>query len=144
MTEEEMIEKFQCPGCVSGPDPKTCPHFKLSTEYGFKCGGHVLGTSINMQIHIALGMPKGFNRTPPQDDKMRTRSTMELGMWLEGTKPDWDKLNVPVWALEQDDCLFVRTFSPRTDRSRIDVIAGGKLDMVPGALDVSKFYEEFD
>jgi hypothetical protein len=144
MTKEEMIEKFQCPGCVSGPDPKTCPGFKLDEQYGFKCESHVLGTSINGQIHIALGMPKGFNRPSPQDDMVRTRSTLQLGLWLKGTNPAWDKLNIPVWALERDGFLFVRTYAPRTDRGRIDVLEGATLALVPQALDVSKFYEEFD
>lgn len=143
-TKEEMIEKFQCPGCVSGPNPKTCPSFKLKEEYAFSCGGHVMGTSINMQIHIALGLPKGFNRSPPRDDMMRTRSQLELGLWLEGTAPEWNFLNVPVWAMEEDGHLFVRTYSPRTDRGRIDVIEGGTLALVPQAIDIKPKLEEFD
>lgn len=144
MTKEEMIEKFQCPGCVSGPDPKTCPAFKLDEEYGFKCSGHVMGTSLNGVIHIALGLPKGFCRSGPQDDMKRTRSTMQLGLWLKDTNPAWDKLNIPVWALEEDGFLFIRTYAPRTDRSRVDVIEGGTLALVPQAINVKPFYEEFD
>lgn len=144
--KQEMVEKFQCPGCMCGTDPKTCSAFNLEQPYGFHCSGHVLGTSVNMQFHIALGLPKGFNRPPPRDDMMRTRSTIinGFGMWLAGTKPSWDKLNIPVWAMVNDGYLFVRTYSPRTDRGRIDVIEGGTLDMVPQALDVSKFVDEFD
>ena len=145
MTFERMIKKFQCPGCVCGPKPKTCSAFKLSEDVGAqKCSGHVMGTSINGQIHVALGLPTGFCRSPPQDDKKRTRSQLEIGLWLKGTKPLWDHLNVPVWALVQDGHLFVRTYRPRVDRSQIDVIAGGTLAMVPNAIDVKPFYDEID
>lgn len=144
MTEEEMIKKFQCPGCVGGPSPRSCEEFKLVKEYGAKCAGHVMGTSINLMTHIALGLPKGYNRSGPRDDMTRTRSTLSLGLWVKGTAPEWDKLNVPVWASEQEGFLFVRTYSPRTDRTRIDVVEGGTMALVPGALDTNKFVDEFD
>jgi hypothetical protein len=144
MTKEKMVEKFQCPGCVDGPAPKKCKGYKLSEEHGIVCSGHVLGTSINMQIRFALGLPKGFSRAGPQDDMRATRSKLSLSLWLKGTSPVWDKFNVPVWALEEDGFLFVRTYAPRTDRGRIDVIEGGTLAMVPQAIDVKPFYEEFD
>lgn len=144
MTREEMIKKFQCVGCVSGPDPKTCPAFKLDEQYGFKCSGHVIGTMVGLQLHLALGMPKGFNRSSPQDDMMATRNTLQLALWLKGTNPAWDKFNLPTWALEEDGCLFVRTYAPRTDRGRIDVLEGGTLALVPNAIDVSKFTDDFD
>jgi hypothetical protein len=144
MTKEEMIEKFQCPGCVSGPNPKKCPAFKLDTQYGFKCSGHVLGTSVNLQFNIALGLPKGFNRPSPQDDMMRTRNVLQLALWLKDTNPAWDKFNIPTWAMEHEGFLLVRTYSPRTDRGRVDVVEGGTLALVPNALDVSKFVDDFD
>lgn len=145
MTKEEMIKKFQCPGCVGGPDPKTCESFKLNEEYGFKCGGHVMGTTINLMTHIALGLPKGYNRSGPRDDMTRTRNTLSLALWeKKGSLPAWDKLNVPVWASEQEGFLFVRSYSPRTDRTRIDVVEGGTMALVPGALDTNKFVDEFD
>lgn len=144
ITKEKMVEAFQCPGCVCGPDPKNCPQFKLKEDYGFSCGGHVLGTTVNFQVHMALGLPKGFNRPPPQDDMMRTRSKMEIHLWLKGTHPGWDNLNVPVWALEEDGFLFVRTYSPRTDRGRVEVIDGATLALVPRALNVALFRDEFD
>lgn len=144
MTKEKMVKKFQCPGCVSGPSPKTCPAYKLNGEYGFKCAGHVLGTNMNGQIRFALGLPKGFNRAGPQDDGLCTRNTLQLGLWLKGTTPSFDKFNVAVWALEQGGFLFVRAYAPRTDRGSIHVVEAGTLDLVPGALDVSAFIMEMD
>jgi len=103
-----------------------------------------MGTSINLIYHIAIGLPKGFCRSGPQDDMKATRSKLVLGLWLKGTAPTWDKLNVPVWALEQEGFLFVRTYAPRTDRGRIDVIEGGTLALTPKALDAGEFHAEID
>ncbi len=145
MTKEEMIYKFQCPGCVNGSAPKTCHAFKLKEEYGFTCDGHVLGTSINLTRHVALGLPKGYNLSAPRDDLRGTRNKLALALWEKGgSLPAWDKLNVPVWASEQGGFLFVRSYSPRTDRTRIDVIEGGTMALVPGALDTNRFVDEFD
>ena len=44
----------------------------------------------------------------------------------------------------QDGFLFVRTYSPRTNQTFVDVIEEGALSLVPQAIDVSKFYEEMD
>jgi hypothetical protein len=59
-----------------------------------------------------------------------------------------NKLNVPVWSLEQDGHLFVRTFTPRLCRPSVDVVEGGtRKESLPAKLkgiDVGEFYEEID
>ena len=57
--QEKMIEKFQCPGCVCGCGVD-CDNFKMESNYGFKCVGHVFGTTLMGFGHIALGLDKGF------------------------------------------------------------------------------------
>jgi hypothetical protein len=67
-----------------------------------------------------------------------------IRFWLKGTHPDWDNLNVPIWALEKDGYLFVRTYMPRINDSFVDVVEEGLLGLCPTAIDVSKFYDEID
>jgi len=149
MEKEKMIEKFQCPGCVCGADTK-CEAFKLQTRYdgAFFCENHVLGTTIWPSVgSIALGLPKGFNRAgfyPFAENITEKHNRMYISLYKEGNKPNWDKLNVPVWALVKDDFLFVRTFCPRVNVSTVEVIENGSLDMVPNAINVGEFHEEID
>ena len=154
---EKLIEKFQCPGCVAGSNVK-CGHFKPENHYQtdiddgfFCCQSHVLGTLVSPPgHHVALGLPKGFNRAG--DGFMGTNepvSQMVIRIWAR-TKdgsinaPKWDVFNVPVWALEEDGFLFVRTYMPRTNRPAVDVIEGGTLALVPKALNVAEFYGDMD
>lgn len=69
---------------------------------------------------------------------------MDIRLWVSGTKPEWDRLNVPVWAMVDDGFLFVRTFAPRVNMSWVDVIEGGDLSMVPNAINVGAFVGEID
>ena len=138
----EMVEEFQCPGCgLGGPD--LCNEFKESI-WGHSCESHSCGTMFGLGNTIALGLPKGFNHTSICEDKGLPHFKMFLGFWDEGEKPDWDHLNVPVWALEKDGYLFVRTYIPRLGKTRIDVIKNGKLDLVPNAVNVGEFFDEID
>jgi hypothetical protein len=142
MNLREMVEKFLCPGCSCGMDV-TCGKYDPSTDYGHMCSGHVLGTSLNLSIKFALGMPKGFNRSPPDEGKKSGMLKMNIRLFNNEIKtPEWDNLNVPVWAMEYDGFLFVRTYCPRIADQYVDVIENGSLEMVPNAIDVSKFYNE--
>lgn len=140
-----MVEKFQCPGCVAGSDTG-CGNFTPNTAYGASCKGHVLGTSIGAPGNsIALGLPRGFNKPGPNDGMTAMRNTMEIRLWTKGEQPEWDHLNVPVWAMERDGYLFVRTYMPRTNRGLVDVIKGGAMDVVGDkAINVSVFVDEID
>jgi hypothetical protein len=60
MTNEQLVKKFQCPGCVCGENT-SCRSYKWS-EQSKKCEGHMLGTMLNFAGSIALGLPKGFCR----------------------------------------------------------------------------------
>lgn len=148
-TTEKLVKKFLCPGCVGGPDPKSCSQYRPKEEYGASCAGHVLGTTVFPIGNIALGLPKGFNRpgpdrSSPNNDQMRHANTMEIRLWKKGTAPEWNNLNVPVWAMVEEGYLFVRTLSPRTARNYVDVVEGGTMAMVPHAIDVAKFIDDID
>lgn len=142
MNFKQMTEKFQCPGCVGGMDTN-CGNYTTADGTN-SCRTHVLGTYIMGVGHIALGMPKGFNkpgRAPYSDTDWNTMSTR---FWAAGTKPDWDNCNIAVWAMEEDGFLFVRTYMPRINYSCVDIICGGKLSDCPNALNVRDFYDDID
>ena len=146
-THKKMVEEFQCPGCVAGMNIR-CGSYEIDTlDQG--CGGcaaHVLGTQIGLGNPIALGLPTGFNKPSINWDEKppRRRSKMRIRLWLKGDSPGWDHLNVPVWAMEKDGFLFVRTFAPRVDMSWVDVIERGSLEMVPNAINVAEFVDKID
>jgi len=147
----QMIQEYQCAGCVAGHDPATCTSFELFNGYGFACTGHVLGTSLMGAGPFALGLPRGFCKpgyemgpggNPTKDGH---RNTMAIRMWTGGAHPVWNHLNVPVWALEQNGALFVRTFSPRTNLTFVDVVDGGsRAELCPAAIDVATFINSID
>jgi len=143
MKLEQMVEKFQCPGCVCGSDTK-CGRY-TPDSYGLRCTRHVLGTLLVLIGHIALGLPKGFCCPGFETSGNRnTRNTIDIRMWVVGTKPGWDRFNVPVWAMVVDGFLFIRTYQPRLNSTFVDVVEGGTLAMVPQALNVSEFIDEID
>lgn len=144
MTNKQMVEAFQCPGCVCGSDV-TCGHYKWDSVW-LRCTSHVLGTMRGLGNSFALGLPKGFCK-PGWDftkDPPRSRNTIDVRLWTTGTAPDWDSFNVAVWALERDGFLFVRTFAPRVNITWVDVIEGGTLAMVPLAINVATFLDQMD
>jgi hypothetical protein len=144
MTFEEMVEEFQCPGCVAGSNTK-CGAFKPDAER-MRCDGHVLGTMIGLGNSFALGLPRGFCKPGVDWDAKppRARNKIHIRLWTRETHPEWNHLNVPVWAMVQDGFLFVRTYSPRINEGVVDVIEAGDLSMVPQAIDVSKFIGDID
>lgn len=148
MTTKDMVKRFQCPGCVCGMDPDDCAAFKPDESYGGACRGHVLGTTIMGVGKFALGLPKGFCRSgliyDPRDGKPAYPNKMEIRLHSAGARPRWDDFNVPVWALMEDGFLFVRTYNPRVNRTFVDVVEGGTLEMVPRAIDVGPLVGEMD
>lgn len=153
MDFKAMVKEFQCSGCVNGGDPNECAQYKPS-DREMRCVGHCLGTRINFLL-FALGLPKGFNRpgfaedsddenAPPEFiHKMKIR-LHPIGDDATAKPPEWNRLNVPVWAMEHDGFLFVRTFAPRINCAWVDVIEGGTLALCPNAINVAEFVDEID
>ncbi len=146
-TIAQMVDKFQCAGCVCGCGTDDCDSYHYD-EDSRRCTGHVLGTMLGGPAGlIALGLPKGFRKPTRVYDGQEAnglRNRINIRLWQIGEDPGWDKFNRPIWAMVKDGFLFVRTFAPRIDTSWIDVVEHGMLGMVPGALDVSEFYDEID
>lgn len=141
---EKMVEKFQCPGCMLGSDIK-CGKYKLEAEYGAKCMSQAPGTFIlGVSSHIFLGLPIGFNKSQMIHAAMSPDRMTPIRLWLEGTHPEWNKLNVAVWAMEEDGYLFVRTAIPRRGQIYIDIIKKGTLALCPGAINVAEFKGDID
>jgi hypothetical protein len=128
-----MVGKFQCVGCVGGCEPSS-ENVKEIGGGAWACERHVPGTLLFPVGKVMLGLPKGFNR-------VRHRL---IRLWPGCGSPNWDDLNVPVWAMEKDCHLFVRTYSPRINVTWVDVVEGGTIGMTPSAIDVSKFVDEID
>lgn len=143
MNTVELVEKFQCPGCVCGSDTK-CGEYRIETSWGIVCKSHVLGTMAFPYVgSFALGLPKGFCR-PGFDSNGQHRNKIDIRLWVSGERPEWDRCNVAVWAMERDGFLFVRTFAPRVNQTWVDVIESGTLAMCPNAINVGEFYDEID
>lgn len=141
--QKYMIEEFQCPGCIVDDDTD-CIDFEENGK-AFWCNRHCPGIYVGLPSargRIFLGMPNGFCRVGVGEYKKENGPCIRL--WLKETSPDWNDLNVPVWAMEKDGFLFVRTYMPRINNAYIDVIEEGKLALCPNAIDVSKFYNEID
>lgn len=139
----EMVERFQCPGCVCGYRT-TCGSYAYSEEH-LLCTGHILGTMSGLGNTFALGLPKGFCRPGfGCEEPARARKRMDIRLWPAPTSPAWGLLNVPVWAMAEDGFLFVRTFAPRVNQSWVDVIENGTLAMTPNAIDVGQFIGDID
>jgi hypothetical protein len=151
MTRDEMVKEFVCPGCVLGPNAmEGCPQYKPG-EYNIGCTSHVLGTLLLPLGNIALGLPKGFNRPGYCQLEKRTHNQMEIRVWPTDALPSghFNWLNLPTWALYKDGCTFVRTYSPRTNRSIVDVIEGhiperAFADGVKIGYNVTDRIEEYD
>lgn len=140
-TIEQLVEQFQCLGCVCGSDI-TCGKYNYNPEER-RCMSHVLKTMLGFGNCIALGIPKGFNK-PGWTQEGRSRNKIDVRLFSKGESPEWDYLNVPVWAMEQDGFLFVRTFAPRINLCWVDVIEGGTLSLVPSAINVGEFINKID
>ncbi len=141
----EMISEFQCPGCTLGTSPcQECPSFANENKYGFGCSAHSAGTLLVGGGWFYLGLPKGFNRVGAFVAKGDDKTKNNIRLWIDDP-PEWDELNCPIWGMEKDGCLFVRTYLPRTNRNFIDIIKGGTFDMLPETtVDVAKFIDEID
>jgi len=144
MSIEKFVGKYQCPGCILGNSPETCSSFKeVESGIGGKtCINHHSGTIVAGIGKILVGMPTGF-------DKIRGKDAIEIiRIYEEGKVPKWNFLNVPVWAMEYEENLLVKTCCPRTLGWNIDIVIGGKMENLgeykDKVLDVSTILDKID
>lgn len=152
-----MIREFQCPGCSCGTYcDEGCKAYELDESYEgekphfFRCKGWHPGTFMGGVGRIALGLPKGFTRVGAVDLEIMKHY---LRLYESPEKrPEYDRFNIPVWAMEKDGYLLVRCYSPRSNWFYVDVIKDGKIEHASfkdgefehKAIDVGKFYDEID
>jgi hypothetical protein len=134
-----MVETFQCPGCIIGSNIR-CKSFKPS-DNSLACSSHAAGTTIGPFVgNINLGLPKGFNRLGPIDRRIQGTN---VRLWE--SIPEYDKFNIPTWAMEVNGYLFVRTYSPRINVTYVDIIHNGKIEDLPkSVVNVGNFIDEID
>lgn len=141
-----MVKKFQCCGCSTGNDPKSCEAYKLGgiDGWGERCLNHAPGTFMGGAGRLAIGLPRGFNRYGgPIEVEPTARMVIRL---FPDSQPRWDKFNVPVWKLAQDGFLFVRCYAPRNNAATVDVVQGDytATEALDNAIDVAPFHAEMD
>jgi len=151
----KIISYAQCPGCVGGYNAFDCTslQFVEHTDAGrtfFRCDKHVPGTYHTTMGKLLLGLPRGFCRLGFHWDAFlhtenRTQEAGFIRLWEKDQAPEFNKFNVPVWALEHEGYLFIRTYMPRVNWTIVDVIEDGKRqEICPNSIDVSQFYDEMD
>lgn len=142
--QQQLIEQFQCPGCVCGGDTK-CDAFAFeSLPNMFRCKSHVPGTTIMPGGRVSLGLPKGFDKVGLLIERPSDERSTNI-RFITNPLKEYDHLNVPVWAMEKDGFLFIRTMCPRLNYTYVDIIEGGKIaDICPKAIDVATFIDEID
>lgn len=151
-----MVKEFQCPGCINGTDPKTCPKYELFEDYNenpklFHCKNWRPSTFMGGVGRLCLGLPKGFLRTGMVEFHDKPFTYLRLYETPEN-RPEYDRFNIPVWAMEKDGYLYVRCFSPRNCWIFVDVIKDGKIEMASfkngkyehQAINVGEFFDEID
>ena len=145
--QKEMIEKFQCPGCISGSNT-TCGSCKCEEidNIFFNCAAHYPGTREIGIGQLYLGLPKGFNKVGPIYFSEIDIRKNNIRLFSNASNIlSYDNLNIPVWAMEEDGYLFVRVFLPRRGETYVDIIKGGKREKIcPQALNVADFIDEID
>ena len=128
---KDLISTYQCPGCMQGPEPESCPAFRQG-ESG--CLGHCVGTLGFGQGRLFLGLPKGFNRlgTSKSDTFQIYESAAAFD---DAIDPDKAVFNVVVWKyLDENGNTLIRLYSPRINYGCAMVIRGDHLDKFPAAL----------
>ena len=147
MNAKEMIEEYQCPGCVCGSDT-SCGKYKESTAFnGVFCESWVPGTIVWPNGAIALGMPKGFNKghKPYRAPSFNDRGNYPMSFLTSDQTFEFNKFNVAVWCLEMKNALFVRMFSPRINMT-VTLVFDGKTqkDVCPEATNIQSILDEMD
>tara|TARA_B100000614_G_scaffold262909_1_gene300399 strand:+ start:4616 stop:5035 length:420 start_codon:yes stop_codon:yes gene_type:complete len=138
-------------------NPDECDSFKYHKHdegnAGFGCHNHSPGTMLAGVIvtggkqaiqNVVLGLPKGFDRCGPVDFN-KQGVFVRLFDSTDQLEGHWNELNIPVWAMERDGFLFVRTYMPRINTCYVDVIHNGSREaLVPSAVDVGVFADQID
>lgn len=134
-TVKEIVEKYQCLGCVCGNDI-SCYEKDYDTV---GCSRHVAGTLLSDIGRIFLGMPKGFNRLGLCD---KTKITI-----FENFEDGWgyNMYNVPVWKyLDKNGNTIVRGICPRVNWPWIHIFIDNHMSKINCLEITQKDIDEMD
>ena len=116
---KELIEMYQCVGCVCGSDIE-CGSYKKSDTLA--CNGHCAGTRISRIGRIFLGMPKGF-------DRLGDNLKIEIFKHIDDFK--YDHFNIPVWKYKNSkNHIFVRGIMPRLNQTFLQIFQTGDINKI--------------
>ena len=116
-THKELLEKYVCPGCVSGSNTD-CG--QLDFRYN-RCENHVPGTFNGNFVKFCLGLPNGFNRLGEKGSVLVFDSIEE-----QRKEFPFDIFNLPVWNTEDEENLITKVVTPRIANTLVVVIANAK------------------
>lgn len=144
MKNKEIVEEYQCSGCVSGPYEKC---FKpIRPQLGIGCDKHCPGTTLfkmstGMQRDF-LGMPTGFSRLGKNNDlriQIFENQKQQEAIW------EYDKFNIPCWKHKNEKGhIIVKGLQPRISMMFIHVIIDGDFDSIKALEITKKDMEEMD
>lgn len=136
MNHIEAITEYQCPGCVAGPEPHTCPSFKLSMSTG--CKGHAPGTMMLGVGTLFLGMPRGFDRVGPSGTEYVNLDVCASAEEVVDLLKQKHPFSLAVWKhLDKHGNTLLRCYSPRTNVGWPVVILGDCMDKFPDAIEIT-------
>lgn len=130
----DLVNEYQCPGCVNGTDTATCRLLEMAVD---GCAKHTAGTMGNGGS-FALGVPKGFNRFGPSP--LRRIDVYTSYTSLLSHAPNVKTIySLPVWKhLDKQGNTIIRWFSPRTNCGWSTVIAGDCRAELPTAVEITQ------
>lgn len=131
----EVIECYQCPGCVCGMDI-SC----YKKGEGLACVKHVAGTRLFPYVGlIFLGLPVGFCRLGQVEETEISIFACFADGW------GYNKFNVPVWKhLDEHGNTLVRGISPRVNQPWIHIFIGDCLNKIDCLEITSEDISEMD
>ncbi|MFA5071130.1 MAG: hypothetical protein WC511_02055 [Candidatus Pacearchaeota archaeon] len=143
----KAVEKYFCPGCMQACNRgERCQNVSKSSNWGgFTCSKHHPGTFIGGLTKIYLGFPRGFNKVPAESPYNIKPEMVEIC-----GPTDFNHLNIPVWALEDNGNLFVKYVSPRTNVVNVLIYLNLTLEKFREivvkypVIDVSEFVNQID
>ena len=131
---KDLIEEYQCPGCVYGSDRECGSYKKSDTE---ACGSHCAGTSASGIGRFFLGMPKGFNRLGSED--------LKIWIYKHTDDFDYDCFNIPVWKYKNSEKhIIVKGLMPRLNQTFLQIFQLGNIDKINAFLVTDEFLKTID
>lgn len=124
-----LVEKYQCPGCCAGTSTSDKCYKPCTEGEDRSCQNHGAGTIIPGIGPVNLGLPLGFDTVGPIDKSIQ-KTIICIFPDLPKIFP-YNALNVPVWALEHEGNLVIRRYSPRINKTFIDIIPNKRISDLP-------------